>query len=88
MKGGTGAFAVDKVLEFVEECCSSKGDIIVNADQEPSIQYLVKDIIEARPDSRTLVEEALIQSKGAQSRVWKASSGSLSRHSTSEWAIR
>lgn len=72
MKGGTGAFAVDKVLEFAEECGSAKGDIILKANQEPSIQYLIKDIMEARPDSRTLVEEAPKQSKGSNGTVERA----------------
>ena len=42
MKGGTGRFAIDKCLEFVEENGDREGNIIVKTDQEPSITYLVK----------------------------------------------
>jgi len=48
MKGSTGKFAVDKVFEFMDECGSRSGDVIVKTDQDPAIDYLVKDIVEAR----------------------------------------
>ena len=75
MKGSTGAFAVDKVLEFMDECGSRSGDVIMKTDQEPAIEYLVKDIVDARGDekgSRTLVEESPVKSKGSNGLVERA----------------
>ena len=68
MKGLTGKFAVDKVFEFMDECGCRSGDVIVKTDQEPAIEYLVKDIVEARGDekgSRTIAEESPVRSKGS-----------------------
>ena len=58
-KGSTGKFAADKVMEFLAECGSQSGDIIVKTDQEAAIAYLVKDIVLERGDEkgcRTIVE--------------------------------
>jgi hypothetical protein len=41
-KGGTGRFAVDKRLEFVQENGDTGCDVLVKSDQEPSMEYLIK----------------------------------------------
>ena len=58
MKGGSGRFAVDKVLEFIKENGDASRDIILKSDQEPSMKYLVKDLLEQRSEGRTVVEES------------------------------
>ena len=63
MKGGTGRFAVDKCNDFIEEMGDREGTIIVKTDQEPSIEYLIKGIVEQRPEGRTIVEEAALQGR-------------------------
>ena len=58
MKGSTGRFAVDRVLDCMSECGRRSGDVLVKTDQEPAIEYLAKDIADARGDdrgSRTIV---------------------------------
>ena len=75
MKGSSGRFAVDRALDFMEECGSRSRYIIVKTDQEPAIEYLVKDIAEARGDekgSRTIVEELPVRSKGSNGIVERA----------------
>ena len=42
-KGGSGKFAVDRALDFVEEVGDKVETIIVKTDQETSIKYFVKD---------------------------------------------
>ena len=74
-KGSSGQFAVDKALEFIAECGCQSGDIIVKSDQEPAIEYLIKDIVHARGDekgSRTIVEESPVASKGSNGVVERA----------------
>ena len=65
MKGSSGRFVVDKVMEFLDECGCSRGDIVIKSDQEPAIKILVQDVVEARGDSRTLVEESPVKSSGS-----------------------
>ena len=65
MKGGSGRFAVDKVLEFIKENGDASRDIIVKSDQEPSMKYLVKDLLEQRSEGRTVVEESPKKSSGS-----------------------
>ena len=65
MKGGSGRFAVDKVLEFIRENGDANRDIIVKSDQEPSMKYLVNDLLEQRREGRTIVEEAPKKSSGS-----------------------
>jgi len=64
-KGGTGSFAVDKSLEFIEENGDKQGDIIVKTDQEPSIECLIKSILAARPEGKTIPEESPKKSSGS-----------------------
>ena len=75
MKGSTRMFTVDKVSEFMDECGSRSGDVIVKSDHEPAIEYLIKDIVDARGDekgSRTIVEESPVRSKGSNGLVKRA----------------
>ena len=65
MKGGIGKFATDKCLEFIEENGDKVRDIIVKTDQEPSIEYLIKDLVGDRIQGKTLVEEAPKRSNGS-----------------------
>ena len=53
-KGSTGRFAVDKCLEFFEENGDGQGTIILKSDQEPAMEFLMKEMIEARLEGRTI----------------------------------
>ena len=53
VKGSSGKFAVDKALEFVAEVGDMDGQIIFKNDQESSIQYFIKDMVESRVSGRT-----------------------------------
>ena len=57
-KGSQGKFAVDKVEEMLEEVGDRNQTVIVKTDQEPAIECLIKDLVEARVEGRTVVEEA------------------------------
>ena len=50
-KGSTGRFGVDKCLEFFEENGDSQGTVILKSDQEPAIELLMKELVEAREDN-------------------------------------
>ena len=54
-KGSTGKFALDKCLEYIDENGDREGTIIVKTDQENPIEYLMKEVVEGRPDGKTLV---------------------------------
>ena len=64
-KGASGKFAVDKALEFMEEVGDMTSKVIVKTDQEPSIQYFVKDLIDSRTQGQTVVEESPVKSSGS-----------------------
>ena len=64
-KGASGKFAVDKALQFMEEVGDTTSKVIVKIDQEPSIQYFVKDLIESRPQGQTVIEESPVKSSGS-----------------------
>ena len=57
-KGGTGKFSIDKCLEFVEENGDRESDIIVKSDQEPAIEALLREVIAARPEGKSIPEES------------------------------
>jgi hypothetical protein len=40
-------------------------------DQEPAIEFLMKELVEARPEGRTILEEAPKESKGSNGDVEK-----------------
>ena len=71
-KGGGGKFVVDKCLEFVEENGDREGNIIVKNDQEPSMQFVIKDLIEERKAGGTIIEESPVTSSGSNGIVEKA----------------
>ena len=63
--------AIDKCIEFFEENGDGDAKIIIKTDQEPSIEYLVQDIIQARKEGRTVVEESPVRSSGSNGVVEK-----------------
>ena len=64
-KGASGRFASDKCFEFMRENGDAEGKVIVKTDQEPSIKFLVNDVIEGRPEGRTIPEESPVKSSGS-----------------------
>ena len=64
-KGSSGRFAVDKALDFIEEAGDMNEKVIVKNDQEVSIQYFIKDLVEQRHEGRTILEESPVKSSGS-----------------------
>jgi hypothetical protein len=64
-KGGQGKFATDKCLEFIEEMGDREGDLIIKSDQEPSMKYLIGDIVSEREKGKTILEESPVRSSGS-----------------------
>ena len=64
-KGASGRFASDKCIEFMWENGDAEGKVIVKTDQEPSIKFLVNDMIQGRPEGRTIPEEFPVKSIGS-----------------------
>ena len=44
-KGGKGRFDVNRIMEFIAECGDSSNDIILKSDQEPSMAFLLKEVM-------------------------------------------
>ena len=66
MKGfTTGKFTVDKCLEFIDENGDREMSIVVKTDQEPSIEYVVNDLVKERSEGKTIVEESPKKSSGS-----------------------
>ena len=68
MKGSSGRFSAEKIVEFMGECGDGGMDVIVKSDQEPAIGVLMKDLVEVRGDTnarRTMIEESPVESKGS-----------------------
>ena len=65
MKGSTGRFTLDNIFEFFEEVGDTVAQLIIKTDQEPSMKSLVDDVVAAREEGRTLVEESPKQSSGS-----------------------
>ena len=57
-KGIEGKFAVSKCLEFIAECGDKDNEIIIKSDQEPSIVFLMNDLVSERTEGRTMVEQS------------------------------
>ena len=74
-KGASGKFAVDKAIEYMEEIGDHTGKVIVKTDQEPSIQYFVKDLIDSRPKGQTVTEESPVKSSGSKRVVERSVQG-------------
>ena len=70
-KGASGRFSSDKALQFMEEIGDKTSKVIVKTDQEPSIKYLVKDMVEGRPQGQTVVELSPVKSSGSNGMVEK-----------------
>ena len=50
---------------FFEENGDGDSTVIIKTDQETSVGYLVEDIIDARKEGRTVIEESPVQSSGS-----------------------
>jgi hypothetical protein len=74
-KGGSGRFPVDKALDFIEEIGDANAKVILKNDQEPSIQYFIKDLIEQRVEGRTILEESPVKSSGSNGVVERGVQG-------------
>ncbi len=74
-KGASGRFAVDKAMDFIKEVGDSSCKIIIKSDQEPSMEYFIKDLIAAREDGRTCVEESPVRSSGSNGLVERGVQG-------------
>ena len=72
MKGSSGRFSVDQCIDFIQEIGDSSTNIIVKSDQEPAIEYLIKDLIENRPEGKTISEVAPVKSKGSNGVIERA----------------
>ena len=46
--------------------------VLVKTDQEPAIKTFVKDLVAAREEGRTIVEESPVQSSGSNGRAERA----------------
>ena len=64
-KGSSGKFAVDRALDFIAEVVDMDGQIIIRNGQDPSIQYLIKDLVESRESGRFILEESPVKSSGS-----------------------
>ena len=65
-KGSSGKFAVDRGLGFIAEVGDLGGEIEIKNDQEPSIQYFIKDFfVESRESRRSILEESPAKSVGS-----------------------
>ena len=71
-KGSIGRFAVDKAVDFMSELGDATGRVLVKTDQEPAIRTFVKDLVAAREEGRTIVEESPVQSSGSNGRAERA----------------
>jgi hypothetical protein len=71
VKGASGKFGIDKCLDFIEENGDREGNIIVKTDQEPAIQFLIKELIESREEGKTVPEESPVKSSGSNGIVEK-----------------
>ena len=74
-KGSSGKFAVDRALDFIAEVGDMDGQIIIKNDQEPSIQYFIKDLVESRESGRSHLEESPVKSSGSNGVVERGVQG-------------
>ena len=65
MKGGTGRFAVDKCVEFIDENGDAENKILVKTDQENSTIYLARELVRERGGEKTIVEESPVKSSAS-----------------------
>ena len=74
-KGASGKFASDKAVEFMEELGDHTNKVIIKTDQEPSIQYFIKDLINSRPEGQTVIEESPVKSSGSNGIIERSVQG-------------
>ena len=65
VKGSEGRYTLDKVLEYLAEAGDMDLRIIIKSDQEPAVKRLVKDLVEARAEGKSVVEESPVGSSGS-----------------------
>ena len=65
VKGSEGRYMLDKVLDYLAEAGDMEGRIIIKSDQEPAVKRLVKDLVEARAEGKSVVEESPVGSSGS-----------------------
>ena len=74
-KGPSGKFAVDRALDFIAEVGDMDDKIIIKNDQEPSIQYFIKDLVESRESGRSILGESPVRSSGSNGVVERGVQG-------------
>ena len=63
---------LDKVLDWRKRETWKGGSIIIKSDQEPPVKRLVKDLVQARTEGKSVVEESPVGSSGCNGEVEKA----------------
>ena len=64
-KGASGKFASDRAGHFMEKLGDRSSKVTVKTDQVPAIKYLIKDIIDTRPEGQTMPEESTDKPSGS-----------------------
>ena len=64
-RGASGKAASDKCLDFIDRNGDRERDIRVKTDQDPSIEFLVEEIVTDRNLGKTIVEEAFKKKRGS-----------------------
>ena len=79
------------IFDFGVDCCdidpcnvravpstawlASVSKVIVKTDQEPSIKFLVRDIVDSRPQGQTVLEESPVKSSGSNGKIERGIKG-------------
>ena len=74
-KGTTGRFETDKILEMMDEVGDGSATVIVKTDQENAVEYVMKRLVEAREEGRTIIEESPVGSSGSNGGVERCVQG-------------
>ena len=72
-EGLSRAVHVGQGFGLLAEAGDMEGRIIIKSDQEPAVKRLVKDLVEARAEGKSVVEESLCWQQ------WKQRSGGKNR---------
>ena len=64
-KETNGMFGSEKAMKFIRQCGDEATDVIIKTDQEPAIKFLVEELVKARAEGRTHVEESPVGSSGS-----------------------
>ena len=64
VKGSEGRYMLDKVLDYLAEAGDTEGRIIIKLDQEPAVKRLIKGLVEARAEGKSVFEESPVGSSG------------------------